>query len=214
MRRYRLGFVLGAVMIASLRVPAADTPPVGVTLVDLTTAESGSVSSAGTAYSSNRGADKAFDGEVSGDTTRWLTKDVANAWFVYTFKEPTVITSYAIVNGGSGGANQAERAPKKWTLCGSNDEGDEKRWTTLDSRSNETGWSSGQSRFYNCQSADCQPYTYYKYACTENNGQTLVQIHEMYFYDTRVYTVTAPTLTAVGENTYHLAVTLNSGGEV
>ena len=204
MRKCRLGLVLGAVMIASLRVPAADTPPVGVTLVDLTTAESGSVSSAGTPYSSNRGAEKAFDGEVSGDTTRWLTKDVANAWFVYTFKEPTVITSYAIVNGGSGGTNQAERAPKTWTLCGSNDEGDEKTWTPLDSRSNETRWSSGESRYFACQQVDYTPYTYYKFACTANNGNSLVQIHEIYFYDARDYHVANVALAPVGDGTYRL----------
>lgn len=206
-------FATAAVLLAgifSTAAHAADTAPAGVTLVDLTTATSGSIDSAGTPYSDSRAANKAFDGEVSGDTTRWLTKDVANAWYIYKFNEPTVVTAYTIVNGGSGGGNQDTRAPKTWTFSGSNDK---ETWTELDSRSNETGWSSGQSRFYNCQSADCQPYTYYKYACTENNGQTLVQIHEMYFYDTRVYTVTAPTLTAVGENTYHLSGTLNSVAE-
>lgn len=90
---------------------AADTPPSGVTLVDLTAAESGAVFSAGTPYSSNRGADNAFDGSVSG----------------------------------------------------------------------ETNWSSKESRYYNCQQVDYVPYTYYKFACTENNGNSLVQIHEIYF---------------------------------
>ena len=198
----RLFFSLVAVV--SLHVFAADTPPAGVTLVDLTTADSGAVVSSGTPYSENRGADKAFDESVSGDTTRWLTKDVANAWFVYTFKEPTVITSYAIVNGGSGGANHAERAPNTWTLCGSNDEGDEKTWTTLDSRSNETKWSSGESRYFACQQVDYTPYTYYKFACTANNGNALVQIHEIYFYDARDYHVANVALTPVGDGTYRL----------
>ena len=131
----RLCFSLVAVV--SLHVSAADTPPADVTLFDLTTADSGAVVSSGTPYSNDRNADKAFDGSVSGDTTRWLVPQGENSWFVYQFNTPTVLTSYTIVNGGSGGANQDTRAPKAWTLSGSNDEGDEKTWTTLDSRTGE-----------------------------------------------------------------------------
>ena len=209
---YKLSRVIFAALVAGMSFVSfgADTPPSGVTLVDLTTADSGSVVSAGTPYSDNRGAAKAFDESVGGDATRWLTKDVANAWFIYKFNTPTVLTSYTIVNGGDGGANQAERAPKTWTLCGSNDEGDEKTWTTLDSRSGETKWSSKESRYYNCQQVDYVPYTYYKFACTENNGNSLVQIHEIYFYDTRDYHVKNVALTPVGDGTYRLTGTLQA----
>lgn len=127
----------------------ADTPPEGVVLVDLTTATSGSVIEDTNPYNSGsyRGA-KAFDDITSGGNERWLAKkgtSSAPTYITYQFNDPTAVNAYRIYNGGSGGANQTERAPRDWTFEGSNDN---ENWMLLDSRSGETKWTSGEVRYF------------------------------------------------------------------
>lgn len=181
----KLSFLFAALVAGvSFNSFGADTPPEGVELVDLTTATSGSVVEDTNEYNSGsyRG-DKAFDDKTSGGNERWLAKkgtDDKPTYVIYKFNEPTTVNAYHVYNGGSGGANQTTRAPKKWTLEGSNDN---ESWVLLDSRSEETKWSSGEVRYFACsESANVGKYSYYRLTLLENNGDTIYQIHEICFY--------------------------------
>lgn len=57
-------------------------------------------------------------------------------------------------------------APKSWTFQGSNDGS---TWTTLDTRTGETGWATGEVRTYNIPK-QVVVYQYYRFNFLENNG--------------------------------------------
>ena len=109
----------------------ASTPP--STLVDLTTTgsdASGSVSSGdySATFTGNYHGTKAFDGTRSHEDSRWLPKVAANMWVVYTFNTATVVDSIRI-RLPDADYSTASRAPKDWTVQGSNDKS---TWADLD----------------------------------------------------------------------------------
>jgi hypothetical protein len=61
---------------------------------------------------------------------------------------------------------QPLRAPRKWTLEGSNDDSN---WDILDSRTNQTDWDSGERRIYVCPQSSTA-YRYFRVNISENNG--------------------------------------------
>jgi hypothetical protein len=93
----------------------------------------------------------------------WLSEqEVSPAWIGYQFKDgPRHVTQYSLTytNG-----SLTSRAPKDFSLQGYNGES----WITLDSRSNQTGWSaSGESRIYDVASPG--DYSEYRLNITQDN---------------------------------------------
>lgn len=123
-------------------------------LTDLTTATSGSVSSASETHSSYP-ASKAFDGNKTDTNGRWLSTRHIPAdpsqdgmYLVYHFNTATAVNAIRVWNGNdsAGGWDSSGRSPKAWVFSGSNDG---TTWTTLDTQSSETGWAAnGESRYY------------------------------------------------------------------
>mgnify|MGYP000965537187 CR=1 FL=1 len=71
---------------------------------------------------------------------------------------------------------EPNRAPKDWTFEGSNNGSS---WDILDTQTNQTGWTSGQLRTFNCLAEIT--YRYFRITVTANNGDaTYTQIGEMY----------------------------------
>lgn len=120
---------------------------------------------------------KAFEGTKgfagywagTGSGVDWLKLDTGGVNTYY-------LSSYSIaVNTISG----AGLAPKNWTLEGSNDNSS---WTTLDTRTNETSWSSGETRNYVC-SGVTTAYRYFRLNITANNGDpTNTEVAELYLF--------------------------------
>ena len=152
----------------------------GIVLTDLTTATSGSVSSASGTHGSYP-ATKAFDGNRADTNGRWLSSIGDHMYVVYRFNDATAVNGIRVWNGSdsAGGWNSTGRAPKTWTFSGSNDG---ETWTTLDTQESETGWAAnGESRYYAFENNT--PYEYYKYDCTALNGGTdYLQLWELEFY--------------------------------
>ena len=152
----------------------------GIVLTDLTTATSGSVSSASGTHGSYP-ATKAFDGNRADTNGRWLSSIGDHMYVVYRFNDATAVNGIRVWNGSdsAGGWNSTGRAPKTWTFSGSNDG---ETWTTLDTQASETGWAAnGESRYYAFENNT--PYEYYKYDCTALNGGTdYLQLWELEFY--------------------------------
>jgi hypothetical protein len=69
----------------------------------------------------------------------------------------------------------AARAPKDWTLKGSNNGSS---WTTLDTRTNETSWGDFELRSYAVTGAAA--YRYFRLNITANNGDgTYTEVDEL-----------------------------------
>lgn len=93
-------------------------------------------------------------------------------------------------------AGVSTRAPKDWKIQGSNDA---QNWTDLDTRSNETGWGSVDTRYYQCANP-VDAYQYFRIKTTANNGDgTYTQIEELYLYEDERRALTGPAGITSGE---------------
>ena len=194
----------------------------GIVLTDLTTATSGSVSSASGTHSSYPAA-KAFDGNKSDTNGRWLsTRNIPDdpsqdgMYLVYHFNTATAVNAIRVWNGSdsAGGWDSSGRAPKAWAFLGSNDG---TTWTTLDTQTSETGWAAnGESRYY--QFANNTAYSYYKFNCTALNDEVsqqdthlagYLQLWELEFYyiNTDAPVLGTIDLTRTGTAEYSLSAT-------
>lgn len=128
---------------------------------------------------------KAFDKSVS---TNW-SSSVATGWLIYKFSIPKIVAKYTIMSPASNGTT---RAPKTWTLSGSNDNG--ASWSVIDTRLSETGWASSEVRSFNI--SNVVSYKWYKLDITANNGDTYLQISELCFMEKN-----NPVLNSIPNNT-------------
>ena len=143
------------------------------------------VTSASSSYSSTFYPYKAFNGTVGtnaywlgtgpwsgGSGSDWLKIDMgANA---------KSLVSYSIqVNT----IPEPTRAPKAWTLHGSNNDSD---WTLLDTVTEQTSWGSGESRNFVCDAGSDTVYRYLRWTFSENNGADLIQVAEICLYTNAV----------------------------
>ena len=170
---------------------------------DLTTPTSGVVTAQSKPYRNNTDASHAFDGNRSDTNGRWVAVHTNHMYAVYRFNEPTAVDMVRVWNGDDdhGGWNSAGRSPKAWTFQGSDDG---ETWTTLDARTNETGWSAnGEARDYSFTNDTA--YAYYKFDCTELNGATdYLQLWELDFFDRASSAVVPPaTITVAVANRFH-----------
>jgi hypothetical protein len=119
---------------------------------------------------------KAFNG-VSGDTNSWVQGTTGACWLQLDFGAGNsfLITSYAIQS-----SNATDWEPKAWTLQGSNDAS---TWTTVDTRTSETGWVANSTRTYTCSSPGTTAFRYYRISPSSNNGNgTYTGFSELYLY--------------------------------
>ena len=87
-----------------------------------------------------------------------------------------ILSTYNIVNG-----SLASRAPKDWTILGSNDN---ISWNVLDTVAGEVGWAAGEIRTY-IVDVTTSAYRYFQLSITANNGDiTYVNIKELYLNGT------------------------------
>jgi len=116
----------------------------------------------------------AFDGAVgggqywigTGSGTDWLSLDLGSG-------NATILVTYSIQ---ANTIPEPTRSPKNWTMQGSNDNS---TWTTVDTRTNETSWSSGEVRTYTC-ATQTTAYRYFRVNITANNGDaTYTDIGEL-----------------------------------
>lgn len=114
----------------------------------------------------------AIDGSLS---TTWNTASsfLPSSWLRVQLTEAYALTQYRV--GSWNSASGPARAPKDWTLEGSNDGSS---WTTLHTVTGETGWASaGEYRTFNF--ANSTAYLYYRILVTANNGDGYLAIAEL-----------------------------------
>jgi parallel beta-helix repeat protein len=108
---------------------------------------------------------KAFD---DNNTTAWVNLSGTTGWLQYQFTAAKVIQKYTITPL----TGYMTRAPKNFTLQGSNNGTD---WTTLDTQTNQTGWSEIRSFTF----ANTNSYTYYRLNITAVDGDSYITIAEL-----------------------------------
>lgn len=138
------------------------------------TAPSPYVASASSTYDPTfNNASKAFNGTV-GLNGYWLTAASASGWLQIDLATAYAISSFAVqVNT----IPEPNRAPKNFTLQGSNDG---TSFTTLATITNQTAWGSGETRTFTVTSPGS--YRYYRLDITANNGDVYLQVGELYLY--------------------------------
>ncbi len=120
---------------------------------------------------------KAFDGGTgigqyalcTGGGVCWFSLDIGsgNAYILLTY-DVQVNT-----------IPEASRAPKDWTMEGSNDNSS---WTTVDTVTSQTSWGSGETRSFTCDT-QTTAYRYFRLNVTANNGDgTFTQLAELFLY--------------------------------
>ncbi len=127
----------------------------------------------------------AFNNAVS--SGQWTGQNNGSEWVKIDFGSGVshIILWYAI------GCNEVNRVPKDWTLQGSNDD---TNWTTIDTVTNQTGWSNPSIRNFYCDDVSTA-YRYFKFVITANVGAgTYTQVEEFYLYAKETGTPTRKTI--------------------
>jgi hypothetical protein len=142
---------------------------------DWTTTTNGDMTISDSSHVVTFDAWKCADGGLSTDqywvadaTTGWAKVDLGSGNQAYVVSVDIVVNTIPEPN----------RAPKNFTIQGSNNDSD---WDTLATVTNETSWGSGESR--NFPLDDGGWYRYFKIDITLNNGDSsYVSIGEFYFW--------------------------------
>jgi alpha-L-fucosidase 2 len=134
--------------------------------------------SASSEFSNSFAPWKAFDGLV-GSGQYWVGTGHGTDWLqLTTLLASYVCTSYAIQ---ANTVPEPLRCPKNWTLLGSNDG---TTWTTLDTQSGQTGWTSGQTRTFSFSNTTA--FRMHRLNITANNGDAnYTDVAELYLFGTQ-----------------------------
>jgi hypothetical protein len=130
--------------------------------IDATKPNQGSV--AGSVSHDNYPPNRAFDDRGDVGDGRWLARQdqLPNVWIKYDMGVGKKVTEYTVQNQNN---THTPRSPKNWTLQGSNDNSN---WTTIDTVTNQTGWSQWQVRTFAVDSPN--NYRWYKLVFSAANG--------------------------------------------
>jgi hypothetical protein len=122
-------------------------------------------------------ASSAFD---NSNSSLWLGAKSGNPWIRYTYTTGVLSGVYKVMGYSSAASGSTQgRAPKAWSLQGSNDG---TNWTTLDTRSNQTGWGDQEDRQFTIASPTT--FAQYRMVITESvdAAETLVGVVQLSFY--------------------------------
>jgi hypothetical protein len=112
------------------------------------------------------GADGTWTGLIDGNLgSFWTTAGTQTGFVILQLPVARAATVYTVTARNDGLAST--RSPKDWTFAGSNDGS---TWTTLDTRTAETGWTTSLSRSYTF--TNTVAYAHYRLNVTANNGDT------------------------------------------
>ena len=117
---------------------------------------------------------KAFDGAF-GTGSYWITNGIPTGWLKIDLGSAFLLRTYKVkVNT----VPEPNRAPKDWTLEGSNDGS---TWNVLSTVTNQTAWGNGEARTFTC-SVTTTSYRYFRLNVSANNGDSYLQTAELYLY--------------------------------
>jgi F5/8 type C domain/Malectin domain len=167
-------------IFATLRLPALETR----------STPTGTITARGENAAAGQGKAQAFDGNA---LTKWLDFS-GTSWIQYQFASGAaqVITQYTITSADDN-TMYPGRAPRSWTLKGSNDG---VTWTTLDVRTNEANTFNLTPRTYRFSNATA--FKMYKFDDIYSNGDPIIQIGEIQLQSPQSIAIRAVSSTPVG----------------
>jgi hypothetical protein len=121
---------------------------------------------------------KCWNGRLN-NVEYWLTNGVIAGWVKIDVGvgNEKILVQYEVQNNAL--PIELDRAPKDWTIQGSNTDID---WHVLDTVTGEIDWATSEKRLYTCDVA-LTAYRYFKMSITANNGDpSYSQIGELYFW--------------------------------
>ncbi len=132
------------------------------------------VASASTEFNASFAAWKAFD--PLGAESFWAGTNNGVDWLQIDLGSgnAVIVISYAIRVNSSG--TDAARAPKNWTLKGSNDGSS---FTVVHTATNQTAWATDSTRIFQCTDVSTA-YRYWRLDITANNGDSVTQVANLY----------------------------------
>lgn len=118
---------------------------------------------------------KAFDAIAA--NSYWIGSPATPSWLEIDLgSNSIVVDNYAVMVND---IPEPTRAPKDWTLEGSNDH---TTWNVIDTVTNQTTWTSGQERSFTCD-VTTTAYRYYRLYITANNGDaSFTQVARVYLF--------------------------------
>lgn len=170
---------LALTLLGFATLEAADIPPAGVDLVDLTSPAGPAFSIkyewAGKVWLENCDYRKAFDDGIAYDRTDRVIIQKTELDIGFEFGVATNVNAYSIILPNTTDS-VAARAPKIWEFQGSNDKA---TWEILDSRAEEN-WKTHERRFFKFNND--KEFKYYRLYVKSVNGDSYFQISELEFY--------------------------------
>jgi|SRR6185369_11961025 len=116
---------------------------------------------------------RAFDGTKNVPGTEWVATTTTGTIYYDFGSRMWALDGYGIQ------PQSTTRAPKNWTFEGSQDASS---WTVLDTRSNQTSWTSNVMVDYTV-TGNTTMYRYYRLNISANNGDAgFLEIEEIYLY--------------------------------
>lgn len=167
-------FALGAMMLYGCSEDEEGPQPESLdspTGSSVTIGENGNMPSSGVIVSEYSGSPEGYDVSkvVDGNLATPFSIDKSTFYLMWKGDEASVVNSYSIASSQS-----IYKAPKGWTLLGSNDE---ESWVTLDDKSGETFLGPRQeTKSYRIDNTE--KYAYYKLEILGNNGDSSTEIAE------------------------------------
>ena len=135
------------------------------------------VASASSEFSGTFAAWKAFSN--SNGSTYWVsTASTGYLQIDLGVDNNGLLTSYSIMVDT---IPEPTRAPQAWTMEGSNDGSS---FTTLDTQSGQTSWTSGQTRTFTIGSPGTTYYRFFRLNITANNGAGNIDVANLLLYGT------------------------------
>jgi hypothetical protein len=124
-------------------------------------------------YYFSRPPSMGFDGITGTVENGWVNNGGTSGSLTYKFSSSTSVTGYKVFPFILPN-NNLSRTPKNWTFEGSNNG---TTWTTLDTQTNQTSWSSEAGVTY--AFSNSTSYLYYRLNCSVNNGDGYTAIGEL-----------------------------------
>ena len=130
---------------------------------------------------------KGFNGTISDHLDCWFGSSTsATEWIKFQFPSAKTIGKYRIWPRYHSSGGDKIRAPKSWTIDGSNDDSN---WTTLDSQSNITSWAlttttsvANETEMKEYTISSPGSYVYYRTSISQGNNDGLKGFGEMSLY--------------------------------
>lgn len=140
------------------------------------------VASASSEFGAGSAAYKAFDGGL-GASQNWISNATSSGWLKIDVGSVNAnkLYSYKVYSNNAG--DTQNRSPKTWTFEGSNTGSFSGEQVVLDTQNDQSAWVAGEGREFPLDQSNMgTAYRYFRSNISANNGDTYLEVGELYLY--------------------------------